>query len=127
MSTKEKSAETDEATAKGGKKKLLLIVLVVLLAAAGAAYFFLFTGGEAAAEEPVAGTVLPLDPIAVNLDGWPKDGAKLRLQSAGILTLLAGECGAFDHQVEMGFAGGVVAAMPAMLLALIGQHQRGGN
>ena len=85
MSTKEKSAETDEATAKGGKKKLLLIVLVVLLAAAGAAYFFLFTGGEAEAEEPVAGTVLPLDPIAVNLagGGYLKIGVTLEFTEEG--------------------------------------------
>ena len=68
--SKDKTAETDEATAKGGKKKLLLILLVVLLATAGAAYFFLFAGsGEAEAEEPVAGDVLKLDPIAVNLAG----------------------------------------------------------
>ncbi|MBW8766663.1 MAG: flagellar basal body protein FliL, partial [Geodermatophilales bacterium] len=70
MSTKEKTEQTDEATAKGGKKKLLLIVAVVLLAAAGAAYFFLFSGSSSAqAEEPVPGEVLKLDPIAVNLAG----------------------------------------------------------
>jgi flagellar protein FliL len=85
MSTKEKTAETDEATAKGGKKKLLLILLVVLLAAAGAAYFFLFTGGEAEAEEPVAGTVLKLDPIAVNLagGGYLKIGVSLEFTEEG--------------------------------------------
>ena len=85
MSTKEKTADTDEATAKGGKKKLLLILLVVLLAAAGAAYFFLFTGGEAEAEEPVAGTVLPLDPIAVNLagGGYLKIGVTLEFTEEG--------------------------------------------
>ena len=85
MSTKEKSAETDEATAKGGKKKLLLIVLVVLLAAAGAACFFLFTGGEAEAEEPVAGDVLALDPIAVNLagGGYLKIGVTLEFTEEG--------------------------------------------
>ncbi len=68
--SKDKSAETDEDAPKGGKKKLVLILGVVLLAAAGAAYFFLFpSSGDAAAEEPVAGTVLPLEPIAVNLAG----------------------------------------------------------
>ena len=68
--SKGKTDETDDAPAKGGKKKLLLIGLVVLLAAAGAAYFFLFSGtGEAEAEEPVAGEVLALEPIAVNLSG----------------------------------------------------------
>ncbi|TFV78546.1 flagellar basal body-associated FliL family protein [Blastococcus sp. CT_GayMR19] len=80
MSTKEKAPETDEAPVKGGKKKLILIVLVVLLAAAGAAYFFLFTG-SAEAEEPVAGEVLSLEPVAVNLagGGYLKVGLALQL------------------------------------------------
>ena len=86
MSTKEKTAETDEAPAKGGKKKLLLIGLVLLLAAAGAAYFFLFSGDSAAAEEPVSsGTFLPLDPVAVNLagGGYLKIGVALELTEDG--------------------------------------------
>ena len=85
MSTKEKTPETDEATATGGKKKLLLILLVVLLAAAGAAYFFLFAGGEAEAEEPVAGAVVPLEPIAVNLagGGYLKIGVTLEFTEEG--------------------------------------------
>jgi flagellar FliL protein len=69
----------------GGKKKLLVMGLVVLLAAAGAAYFFLFAGsGEAAAEEPVAGEVLPLESIAVNLagGGYLKVGIALQLTEA---------------------------------------------
>jgi flagellar FliL protein len=86
MSTKEKSKaeETDEAPAKGAKKKLILILLVVLLAAAGAAYFFLFTG-EAEAEEPVPGTVLKVDPIAVNLagGGYLKIGVTLEFTEEG--------------------------------------------
>ena len=86
MSTKEKTKaeETDEAPAKGGKKKLILILLVVLLAAAGAAYFFLFTG-QAEAEEPVPGTVLKLDPIAVNLagGGYLKIGVSLEFTEEG--------------------------------------------
>src|SRR3954468_2942895 len=32
---------------------------------------------------------------------------------------LAGECGTFDRQREMAFAGGIVAAMPAMSLAVV--------
>jgi flagellar protein FliL len=85
MSTRDKTAESDETTAKGGKKKLLLIALVVLLAAAGAAYFFLFAGGEAAAEEPVPGDVLSLDPVAVNLagGGYLKVGVALQLVEGG--------------------------------------------
>jgi len=83
MSTKDKTAETDEAEGKGGKKKLLLIVLVVLLAAGGAAYFFLFSGSAKAAA-PVAGTVLTLDPVAVNLagGGYLKVGVALQLTEA---------------------------------------------
>ena len=86
MSTKEKTDEADEATAKGGKKKLILIVLVVLLLAAGAAaYFFVFASGEAEAEEPVAGSVLKLDPIAVNLagGGYLKIGVTLEFTEEG--------------------------------------------
>jgi len=86
VSTKEKTAETDEATAGGGKKKLLLLALVVLLAAAGATYFLLFSGsGEAEAEEPVAGDVLVLEPIAVNLagGGYLKIGVTLQFTEEG--------------------------------------------
>jgi flagellar FliL protein len=87
MSTKEKAPETDEESGKGGKKKLLIIGLVVLLVAAGAAYFFLFAGGEAEAEEPVAGEVLALEPVAVNLAG----GGYLKVGVA--LQLVAGDAG----------------------------------
>jgi flagellar protein FliL len=82
----EKSKKADETPedgeAKGGKKKLLVIALVAVLALAGAAYFFLFAGsGEAEAEEPVAGEVLALDPVAVNLagGGYLKVGIALQL------------------------------------------------
>ena len=83
MSTKEKTAETDEAPAKG-KKKLLLIALVVVLAAAGAAYFFLFSG-NAEAEAPVEGDVLVLEPLAVNLagGGYLKIGVTLQFSEEG--------------------------------------------
>ena len=81
MSTKEKTAETDDTEATGGKKKPLMIGLVVLLVAAGAAYFFLFSGGSAGAEEPVPGEVLQLEPVAVNLagGGYLKIGVALQL------------------------------------------------
>jgi flagellar FliL protein len=86
----EKTKKTEETpedgeTAGGGKKKLLVIGLVAVLALAGAAYFFLFAGsGEAAAEEPVAGEVLPLESIAVNLagGGYLKVGIALQLTEA---------------------------------------------
>jgi flagellar FliL protein len=85
MSTKEKTDATEETSGKGGKKKLLLILLVVLLAAAGAAYFFLFAGGEAEAEEPVAGDVVVLEPVAVNLagGGYLKIAIALQLVEGG--------------------------------------------
>ena len=85
MSTKEKSAETDERTAKGGKKKVMLIALVVLLAAVGAAYFFLFSGsGEAEAAAPEHGGYVALEPIAVNLagGGYLKVGVTLEITTA---------------------------------------------
>jgi flagellar FliL protein len=86
MSTKEKTAESEETEGKGGKKKLLLIGLVLLLVAAGAAYYFLFaSSGEAEAEEPVAGDVLALEPIAVNLagGGYLKIGVTLQFTEEG--------------------------------------------
>ena len=86
MSTKEKTAESEETEGKGGKKKLLMIVGVLIVAAAGAAYFFLFSGsGEAEAEEPVAGDVLALEPIAVNLagGGYLKIGVTLQFTEEG--------------------------------------------
>ncbi|TFV68488.1 flagellar basal body protein FliL [Blastococcus sp. CT_GayMR20] len=82
MSTKEKTDETDEATAGGGRKKLLLLVLVILLAAGGAAYFFLFSGsGEAEAAAPEHGGYVALEPIAVNLagGGYLKVGVTLEI------------------------------------------------
>jgi flagellar FliL protein len=84
--SKDKNADTEETEGKGGKKKLMLILLVVVLAAAGAGYFFVFKGsGSAAAEEPVAGEVLSLDPIAVNLagGGYLKIGITLQFTEAG--------------------------------------------
>jgi flagellar FliL protein len=84
--SKDKNAETEETEGKGGKKKLMLILLVVVLAAAGAGYFFVFKGsGNAAAEEPVAGEVLSLDPIAVNLagGGYLKIGVTLQFTEEG--------------------------------------------
>ena len=66
-----------DAPAKKGKKKLLIIVAVVLVAAA-AAWFFLLKPAPAEADaepELVAGEVLPLEPISINL----ADGHYLKL------------------------------------------------
>jgi flagellar protein FliL len=87
MAKKDKKDETPEdgESTGGGKKKILVIGLVAVLALAGAAYYFLFAGsGEAAAEEPVAGEVLPLDSIAVNLagGGYLKVGVTLEITTA---------------------------------------------
>jgi flagellar protein FliL len=64
---------------KGGKKKLLVIVAVALVAIGAGAYFFLFSGDDS--HEPVAGEVLPLESIAVNLagGGYLKVGIALQL------------------------------------------------
>jgi len=66
---KEKDAPAEGEEATGGKKKLFVLLAVLLVVAGAAAWFFLFSGGEAEAEEPVAGEVLTLEPIAVNLAG----------------------------------------------------------
>jgi flagellar FliL protein len=93
MSTKEKdkTAETDEATAKGGKKKLIVIGLVVLLAAGAAAYFLLFSGSAKAAA-PTPGSVVKLDPVAVNLagGGYLRIGVALQLTSSADAKTLDG-------------------------------------
>jgi flagellar protein FliL len=82
---KKDETPADDEVAGGGRKKLLVVGLVAVLALAGAAYFFLFAGsGEASAEEPVAGEVLPLESIAVNLagGGYLKVGIALQLTEA---------------------------------------------
>lgn len=77
------TTETDEEEAGGGgKKKLVAIALVLLLAVGAALYFFVFSAPEAEAEvAPVAGEVLALDPVAVNLagSGYLKIGVTLQL------------------------------------------------
>jgi flagellar FliL protein len=61
----------EAAPAKGGKKKILMAAPVVVLLA-GLAFFFLKPKEAAAVEEkpkPVAGPVVELEPITVNLSG----------------------------------------------------------
>ena len=57
--------------AKGGKKKLIIIAVLVLALAGGGYFFFLKPSGEEpeALPAPVAGEVMTLDPITVNLAG----------------------------------------------------------
>jgi len=88
MATKEKTApEAEEGEQKGGRKKLLVMVLAVVLVLGAAAYFFLFSSGEAEAAEPEKGTVVALEPVAVNLAG----GGYLKIGIALQLTAEAGE------------------------------------
>lgn len=61
--------DADETAAGQGRAKRLLVALVALVAVGGAAWFFLFSGGTAEAEAPVAGEVLTLEPVTVNLTG----------------------------------------------------------
>jgi flagellar FliL protein len=70
---KEKKAKT-----KRPKKKLLIMVLAVVLVVAGAAYYFLVMGkssGPVTPPAPVAGKVLPVTAVSLNL----ADGHYLRI------------------------------------------------
>lgn len=73
MAGKGDAEEKDGAEeAKGGKKKSLIIGLALVLVAGGGYFFFLRGGGEAETTElpaPVAGEMLQLDPITINLAG----------------------------------------------------------
>jgi len=66
---KPKPVAEDGEEATGGKKKLLMIGLVAVLAIGAGAYFFLFSGGSSEAAAPEPGTVLKIDPVAINLAG----------------------------------------------------------
>lgn len=74
-----KSADNPGGKAGGGKKKLLMIGLVLVLVA-GAAYWFVLKP-KPANQAPVAGLVVPLESIQVNLAGghYLKVGIALQL------------------------------------------------
>jgi flagellar FliL protein len=57
--------EGEEAEAGGGKKKLIIVVVVVALVAGAGYWFFLKPSGPT--PPPVAGVVIKLDPIQINL------------------------------------------------------------
>ncbi len=88
----EPAPAADKPEKKGGGKKRLFIILgaLVLVAVAAAVYLFVLKPGDAAAAEPtpeptptpVAGAVLKIDPVSVNLAG----GHYLRLGLALQLT-----------------------------------------
>jgi flagellar FliL protein len=66
MAKKDKAAPVEGEESKKSKKKLVIIAaLVVVLLGGGGGYFFLNSGTKA----PVAGTVVRIDPINVNLAG----------------------------------------------------------
>lgn len=89
MSKKTKPDDTDADGAKGGKKKLLIMGLVAVLAIGAGAYFFLFSGNSAEAAAPEPGSVLVVDPVAINLAG----GSYLKLGIALQYTLAFDEGG----------------------------------
>jgi flagellar FliL protein len=93
-----KDAPEDEEGAPGGKKKLLVIGLVAVLALGAAAYFFLFSGGGEAEAEPAPeeGSVLVIEPVAINLAG----GSYLKLGFALQFTLEHDEAGAHGSEPD---------------------------
>ena len=75
---KDKAASGEDAPKKS-KKKLIIMLAVVLVAliGGGAGGYFMFKPAEAEAEpEPVAGVVVPLDALTINL----ADGHYLKLK-----------------------------------------------
>ena len=82
---KKETAAEDGEEAKGGKKKLMIIALVAVLAIGAGAYFFVFSGGSSEAEPaPEPGSVLKIDPVAINLAGgsYLKLGITLQFTAA---------------------------------------------
>lgn len=73
---KDSAEEKDAASDKGGKKKMIIMAVVALLVLGGVYKFVLAKPAPADAEEvkPVAGPVLVIDPVNINL----ADGALLR-------------------------------------------------
>ena len=88
---KGKDDAEDGEVKKGGKLKLIIIAVVALLAIGAGLYFFVFAGsGDDAEPAPVAGIVLPLDSVTVNLagGGYLKVGVTLQLtEEAGDLVM----------------------------------------
>ncbi|MET7426750.1 flagellar basal body-associated FliL family protein [Dactylosporangium sp. NPDC005555] len=83
MAKDEKDKATEEAPKKGGKKKLIMIIVIVVVAlGGGAGGYFMFAPKKAAAEAPlVAGVVVPLDAVTINLAGGHYLKLKMTLQA----------------------------------------------
>ncbi|MEO3935420.1 flagellar basal body-associated FliL family protein [Dermatophilaceae bacterium Soc4.6] len=76
-----------EAAAPKSKKMLIIIIAVVVLLAAGGGGFFLLSSkkGPPAPPKDVAGAVVPLEPIQVNLSGehYLRIGISLQMTKTG--------------------------------------------
>lgn len=101
-----KSAKADDEPRKGKKK---IVAIVALLAVAAAAYFLVLKPKPEGDPEPVAGEVVTLEPIQLNLAA----GSYLRIAIALQLTAEAEEADgsrALDATIEM-FSGRTVAEL----------------
>ena len=101
-----KSATPDDEPRKGKKK---ILAIVALLAVAAAAYFLVLKPKAEGDPEPVAGEVVTLEPIQLNLAA----GSYLRIAIALQLTVEAEEADgsrALDATIEM-FSGRTVAEL----------------
>ena len=101
-----KSAKADAQPRKGRKK---LVAIVALLSVAAAAYLLVFKPKPEEDPEPVAGEVVTLEPIQMNLAA----GSYLRIAIALQLTAEAEEADgsrALDATIEM-FSGRTVAEL----------------
>lgn len=83
MAKDEKDKTVEEAPKKGGKKKLIMIVaIVVVLLGGGAGGYLMFKPSSAAAKEVlVAGIVVPLDAVTINLASGHYLKLKMTLQA----------------------------------------------
>jgi flagellar FliL protein len=98
MSDKEKDKTGDEAPAKKSKKKLIIIVLAaVVLLGGGAGAYFAFFSGPKTKPEPVAGKVVVMEAITVNL----ADGHFLKLKLALQATADAAEAPDGSHAADI--------------------------
>jgi flagellar FliL protein len=74
MATKTEAAPAtpEAATSKGGRRKKLLVLVVLVVVALAAAYLLVLkprSGKPAPPPKPVAGAVVKLEPITINLAG----------------------------------------------------------
>ena len=92
IATQAAPAAVEAPPARSSRRKPALLAAVVVLLLAAGAWFLVLAPDSGAAETPVAGEVLPLEPITMNL----ADG---RLLKVGIALQLAEGAGA-EHPVS---------------------------